>query len=415
MKETRTVAPGIQKLGDRRYRCWWTEKGTGKRRSRVLHGTLEEAKQLRAAMIDSQTRGEYVRPGSTTLRQYVDLWLERHETMGETRATTHERYKSLLMAVCSRLGEVPLQELDKGQIEGYYSWCLRNEYTRRGTLVKRDTVNKRHKLLKKVLEDAAEDGLIPRNPATKAKHPAAEKRHGESFTREEAQVVLAAVYGSWVDLPVRIALFTGMRLGEVLALRWRDVELPDRGQARLRVAGIVTETRAGFEIQPYAKSKHSRRTITIGPELAATLKVHRRVQAERRLALGVAWQDNDLVVCGEYGQLLRPSKVSARFTPVVRLLEDEGVLATRGATFHTLRHTHATLALKRGESVHVVSRRLGHSKIQITLDYYAHAMPDDDEALAESFEEMLSEPHENRTMHILCTSEAASEVEAASV
>jgi integrase len=415
MTKARTVAPGIQKLGEQHYRVWWSERGTGQRRSRIVRGTLEEAKELRAAMLDSQTRGVYIKPGSITLRQYVDRWLERHETMGETRTTTHERYTSLLMAVCSRLGDIPLQELEKGQIEDYYTWCLKNERTRRGTLVKRDTVNKRHKLLKKVLEDAAEDKIVPRNPATKAAHPPAERRHGEAFTREEAQIVLAAVHESWVDLPVRIALYTGMRLGEVAALRWRHVEIPDKEQARLTVAGIVTESKVGFEIQPYAKSTHSRRTIAIGPELAATLKMHRRVQAERRLALGIAWEDNDLVVCGEYGQLLRPSKLSARFTPIVRLLEDEGALATSGATFHTTRHTHATLALKGGEPVHVVSRRLGHSKIQITLDYYAHAMPDDDEALAQGFEETLGKPYENRTMHMKCTSKAASELEAASL
>lgn len=385
---------GISKLGERHYRLSWVEKGTGVRRQRVFRGTLEEAKAVRAATVDSQTRGDYVSRSEITLRSYLTQWLERRELNGATRRSTHQRYQSLADSLCKRLGHVRLQDLTKAQIEDYYVWCLRHEVTIRKQLVSRDTVNKRHKLLKMALNDAVneEPPLIVRNPAANAKHPTAGRPHGQAFTLEEAQLVLAAVHDSWVELPVRLALFTGARLGEVMALRWRDVSLRDGEPSRVTISGTVIEIDGGFGIQPYAKTTHSRRTIGAGAELAQALKAHRKKQAAQRLELGAAWADNDLVVCGLGGQLLRPSKVSARFTPIIRLMEAQGELSTSGATFHSLRHTHASLLLRDGVPVHTVSKRLGHSKIQITLDYYAHVMPGDDEVATEAFDGMLAGP-----------------------
>jgi integrase len=402
---------GVRKIGEQHYRLSYVERGTGQRRQPTVKGTLEEAKAKRAALTDSQRTGEYVPPDKITLRQYCDAWLDTREIMGTTKRSTQLRSRQLLDAVCAELGDVRLQELTKRMVEDYYVKCLRHEITLRGKPVSRDTVNKRHKELKKALEDAVheEPPLIPRNPAAQAKHPTPSKPHGQAFTREEAQAVRAAVHDSWVDLPVRIALDTGLRLGEVTALRWKHLDLPDDGGGKLTVAGIVTETDGGFVIAPYAKTGHSRRTIAFGAALADTLRQHRKAQLETRLKLGPAWQQNDLVVCGEYGQLLRPSKVTARFTPILRVMEEDGVLTTTAATFHTLRHTHATLLLRAGKPVGWVSKRLGHSKVQITLDYYSHVIPGDDEALAETFDGIMAEPYEPPTKHTLSTDKAATE------
>jgi len=382
------VAPGIEKLGRQHYRVYWNERGTGRRRSKTMRCTLDKAIAFRASMIDSQERGAYVSPDALTLGQYVERWLERHETMGETADSTHERYAQLLGSITAHLGDTPLQQLAKGQIEDYYAWCLKHEKTRRGTLITGDTVHKRHVILKRALEDACheEPPLIQRNPASRAKHPPAARPHGVAWTSDEAQVVAAAVNGSWVDLQSRIALRTGLRLGEVLGLRWRDLHLPADGPGTLVVSGIIKETKAGGARRvEYGKTSRSRRTLALDVELTEDLREHRKTQGTERLRHGVAWQDNGLVMCGSHGQLLRPSKVSARFTPIVRMLEDEGAIETRGGTFHSWRHTHATLLLRAGVPVHIVSARLGHSRIQITLDYYGHVIPSDDEALAGTF------------------------------
>ena len=411
----RFVAEGIEKLGPQRYRAWWREKATGKRRSKVVHGSLEDAKAFRKAMFDAQERGAYVAPDALTVGDYLEAWMLRVQTMGEIADSTQERHASLLAPIIAHLGAVPLQQLTKGQIEDYYATCLKTERTRLGRLISGDTVNKRHVVFRRALEDACfeEPPLIQRNPAARAIHPPPARPRGVAWTSDEAQVVLAAVHGSWLDLPVSIALHTGMRIGEVIGLRWRDVHLPSSGPGHLYVSGIVKETKAGVQRVAYGKTKHARRRLAISAELADALRAARKEQAERRLLLGVGWEDSGLVVCGRRGQVLRPSKVSGRFSPVVAMLEAEGVLATEGATFHSLRHTHATLLLRAGVPVHIVSARLGHSKIQITLDYYGHVIPGDDEAVAASFAGMLSF-YASDAVHTVCTFEAASDREAAS-
>lgn len=410
------VSEGIEKLGPRKYRVWWPERSTGKRRSKVTPGTLAEAKAFRAQMLDEQTRGVYVTPDALTVGAYLESWLARIKTMGEIADSTQERYGQLLAPVIAQLGTVPLQQLTKGQIEDFYARCLTSEQTRLGRLVTAETVRKRHVVLRHALEDACfeEPALIQRNPAARAKHPSPARARGTAWTSDEAQVVLAAVYESWLELPVTIALHTGMRSGEVTGLRWRDVHLPDEGPGYLHVSGIVKETQAGVQRVGYGKTKSSRRRLAISAELTDVLREARREQAARRLRLGAAWEDSGLVVCGERGQMLRPSKFSGRFTAVVRMLEADGVLTTDGATFHSLRHTHATLLLRAGVPVHIVSARLGHSKIQITLDYYGHVIPGDDEAVAESFAGLLS-LYSADAVHTICTFEAAPEKEAASL
>lgn len=399
------VAPGVEKLGRQHYRVWWSERmaGRSKQRSKQVRMPLADAIAFRVEQIDAQRRGEYVSPSAMTLGDYLGAWVDKREAMGEVSAHTVHLDRARIEHICTRLGDRPLQELTKAEIEDYYVWCLKNEITRHGELVSKSTVHKRHKMLKKALEDATQEEppLIQRNPAARAKHPEAPRPNGVAFTRDEAQIVLAAVHDSWLDIPVRTALHTGLRVGEILALRTIDIDLE---KGLLTVSGTIVEDKDGFRRKPYPKTSHSRRTVSMGDELTATLKKHLREQAEKMLALG-AGRDERLVVCGAYGQMLRPSKVSARFSPVIAMLEDAGELSTTGATFHSLRHTHATLLLRAGVPVHIVSQRLGHSRIQITLDYYGHVMPSDDENAARTIGDVLSEPHDGATVHGLYTEE----------
>lgn len=143
-------------------------------------------------------------------------------------------------------------------------------------------------------------------------------------------------------------------------------------------------------LKPYGKTSHARRTVSGGPSLADALRRHRREQAERRLTLGAAWADNDLVLCGSGGEIVRPSSVSRAFSKIVRVLEKSAALPVRKTSFHTTRHTHATPLLRAGVPVHVVSKRLGHATIQITLDYYGHVIPSDDASAATTFDRIMA-------------------------
>lgn len=394
-----TVAPGIEKLGRRHYRLWWVEASPKKRRSRVVHCELPEAKRVRAGIIDSQTRGAYLVAADITVSEWFDTWISKRRVMGNARAATLSRYRSLLDSFAARLGSMRLQDLTKRDIEGYYEWCLGNEVTRLGRLVSPETVHKRHKVLKQALDDACDQvpPIITINPAAKAAHPTPKAPDAQWFERDEASMLLGALQDTRLERPAQLSLYTGLRLGEVLGMRWRHVALGVEGGGSVAVFSQAIETNAGVSVVPYAKTASSRGVVSFGSTTGDMLRCHRVEQDARREFLGEAWEDGDLVFCGGHGQPMRPSKVSYAVSSAVAMLEDAGALSTRGATFHSLRHTHATLLLRERVPVHIVSKRLRHKTIQITLDYYAHVIPMDDAAAAAGFDATMDVPFGTET------------------
>lgn len=177
--------------------------------------------------------------------------------------------------------------------------------------------------------------------------------------------ILEAARGTPIELCVALAIGTGMRRGEILALRWSDVDL-DGKVAYVR--RTLLETPEGLSFQE-PKTERSRRSVTLPKFLVAALRTHKRLQAERRLLLGEAWQAHDLVIEVGDGSPMHPNLLTQAFAR----------LATRrgfdGVRFHDLRHAHATLMLVRGVHPKVVSERLGHAGIAITLDTYSHVIP----------------------------------------
>lgn len=406
------VAPGIEKLGRQKYRVWWTETSTGRRRSRVLNDTsLPEAKRIRAGLIDAQTRGVYAPAATITVAEWFDAWHARRSIMGSPKAPTLKRYRQLLNSIAVRLGDVALQSLTRQQIEGYYEWCLENELTRLHRLVTKETVYKRHKVLKQCLDDAVDQTppIITINPAAKAAHPSPKDPDAQFFERDEAAHVLAALAGTRDERIAAAALHVGSRIGETLAFSWKNLTLTAEGGGTIAIMGQVVEDEEGVRVVPYAKTASSRGTVTFGVELGNILRAHRREQAETRMRLGIAWDDNDLMFCGRHGQPLRPSKVSAAFSAATAMLEDAGAIGTKGATFHTLRHTHATLLLRARVPVHIVSSRLRHKTVVVTLTRYAHVIPADDALAAAEFDAIMGSEfgaggHAEATMHIIRTS-----------
>ncbi|HET9110690.1 MAG TPA: site-specific integrase, partial [Ktedonobacterales bacterium] len=177
-----------------------------------------------------------------------------------------------------------------------------------------------------------------------------------------------------------LALSTGMRQGELLGLRWREVDL-DRATAR--VTATLQKTGARLELAA-PKTHRSKRQIALTPSAVSVLHAHRARQAEERLRAGAAWADWDLVFCNQVGGPLQKGNVLVKdFVP---LLKRAGVRRVR---FHDLRHTAATLLLGRGVPVKVVSELLGHASIAITLDVYAHVLPDMQAQAAEVMEAAL--------------------------
>lgn len=277
---------------------------------------------------------------------------------------THFRYAELVrLHVEPSFGGTPLTKLRPLHIEELYRALRRRGLS--GT-----TVLQVHRVLHAAFNQAVKWQLLDRNPADAVKAPRKSTQETPSLTAEKIPKLLDAVGGHLVELPTLIALGTGMRLGEVLGLRWQDVAL-DSATARVRQTLQVTME---FDTP---KSHRSTRTISLPAFLVDALKRYRKSQNERRLMLGEAWHEFDLICERGDGHPLRPDTISKQFRTVAKA---NGL----DITFHGLRHTHASLMLAAGADLKVTSSRLGHSSISITADLYTHIASEQDRRAAEA-------------------------------
>ncbi len=203
------------------------------------------------------------------------------------------------------------------------------------------------------------------NPADAVEPPRPDHAEIEILMDDELHTVLKTARSTRSYPPILLAATTGMRRGEVLGLRWRDVNLDT---AELTVNNTLEETKAGLRLKE-PKSKRSRRNITLPALMVDALRAHKVAQAQERFMLGLGWDDDGYVFATLEGGPMRPRNLSKEFT---RIVERAGA---RRVSFHSLRHTHANQLLRDGVHVKVVSERLGHSTISITLDIYAHTIP----------------------------------------
>jgi integrase len=221
-------------------------------------------------------------------------------------------------------------------------------------------------VLHRAFDAALRLGLVQRNVCDVVEVP--RMRHYEMTTLSEEQVqhLLRAATGERLEALYVLALATGMRQGELLALTWRDVDLES---ASLHVRSTLHVTREGY-VFAEPKTKLSRRTIALSPIAVNALRAHRMRHVEERLRAGQAWEDLDLVFPNSVGRPIDGIHLlKYRFYP---LLAQAGLPRMR---FHDLRHTSATLLLGRGVNPKIVSEMLGHSHVSVTLGIYSHVLP----------------------------------------
>jgi len=233
-----------------------------------------------------------------TVAEYLREWHRvREERLSES---AWHRYRGLIEQwLVPLLGSVPLAKLQPLQIEQAYETMRKSPRKdgRPGT-VSPTTVHHAHCVLHKALRDAVKKRLIPYNPADAVEAPRRKRKEPRAYTEEEVNRLLAAAEGTRLYAPIALAAYTDMRLGEVLGLRWEDVDFEDatifvrRALKRSKERGLVLE-------EP--KTAKSRRRIEIGPDTIAVLKRQKKLQAEWRLKAGPAWQDTGLVCTMEDG------------------------------------------------------------------------------------------------------------------
>lgn len=320
-------------------------------------------------MLSRFETGTFVEPSKQTLGRHLTEWLVGLRASGLKHSTISGYEMLATKHVIPRLGATPLQKLTVGQLNALYADLLdhgRLNGKGKGGSLSPSTVKYVHATIRKALGDAVEAGVLARNVAERARPPRPEARtRPATWTAGELRAFLAHVAGDRLYALYHLAASTGLRRGEVLGLRWRDVDL-DVGRVSISETIVTVEGKVETSTP---KTKHGSRSVALDAGTVRVMRAHRKRQVEERLALGGYAEDRDLVFCGLDGRPLHPSDVSKRFD---RLVRSSGLPRIR---FHDLRHSHATLALQAGVHPKVVSERLGHSDIAITLNTYSHAIP----------------------------------------
>jgi integrase len=298
-----------------------------------------------------------VNPTSLTVGEYLEAWLiGKHALKPKTIALYRDLTTNYLVP---NLGHIRLLELRAHHLDRMYPNIALG---RRGRPLSPSTIRRIHAVLRSALNTAVKRRLLPYSPADHIELAPENPKRPKPWTLEECQIFLRDIADDRLANLYHLILFTGMRRGEAIGLRWQDVDL-DR--AYLSVEQQITEVH-GRSVVGTPKTKRGTRDIPIDADTVAILRRHQEMQNVERSAWGPAWNDAGLVFTREDGRPLRPEYATRHFQA---LAERAGLPAIR---LHDLRHTNASVALQAGVAMKVVSDRLGHSQIAVTADLYTH-------------------------------------------
>ena len=337
-----------------------------------------DAEQALADALSEMGRGEYVRPRKGTLAEYLTGWLDARAV--DLRPTTLYGYRKVICArIIPGIGQVKLSELDTATLEAWYG-RLRRSGGNAGDGLSPKTVANTAGILSVALGDAVRLKLLRHNPASEARLPRREHREMSAWTGEEATAFLAAVAGERLYPLWRLVLATGLRRGELCGLRWRDVDL-STGTVEVAQARVVAEE----VVTGAPKTRAGARVVALDAVTAAALVAWRKQQATERLAAGPAWVDHGLVFVDELGKPPHPEMVTRWWGEAVARA------GARPIRLHDARHTAATLQLRAGVPVKVVTQRLGHADVAVTMRVYQHVTAQDDRDAAEALGRALGD------------------------
>jgi len=334
----------VKKRGSNWYAYWRDAKG--KQRSKAIGPRKKEAEAHLTRVQAQVDNGTYREITPITFPEFAEQWLQDYAAV-QVKPSTLLNYQSMTYSsLIPFFGDVPLASIRTADVQRYVSERLASG-------VKASTVQKAFVMLKGMLKQAVEWDYLRVNPAYPVKAPRCEHVEMDALTPAEIHQLLAAFQPEWRPL-FFTAIFTGMRLGELLALQWSDI---DWNSSTIRVRRSVWQ---GTFQEP--KTRGSVRTIGMSPRLRAVLMDHK---------LDAPWSEHDLVFCTAEGGILDDANLRHRvFEPALR------VAGLRKIRIHDLRHTFASLLINQGENLKYVQQQLGHASITTTVDRYGHLMPD---------------------------------------
>lgn len=330
---------------------------TGKRRQETftVRGSLDDAEQELTRLLRARDTGDVVEENKISTGDFLRRWIDSIE--GSISARTAQGYRSILdKHLIPTLGNIPLRKLKPLHLQEHYAACLRDGARRDGRsgALSPQTVLHHHRLLFEALEYAVSWEYISRNPARAAKPPKIVDREVEVADAAETMWLIECAKGTSLYIPIQMAVFLGLRRGEVLGAKWSDVSWDAR---TITIQRAVEETRAnGVKLKP-PKSKRGRRTISIPALLFEALRAHR----------GSA--KSDAFICPsprDFDAIWTPSAFTSTYRALLRRR------SLKGPGFHLLRHGHGSMLAKENMPIDDISRRLSHARSSFTLQTYIH-------------------------------------------
>lgn len=373
------MAGQIIKRGDDTWlvRIFMGRDAQGKRRymNKTIKGKKRDAETYLSKTATSISTGTFVEPSALSVGEYLDRWLHtvaRHRV----RERTFVDYSELIdRYVRPSLGEKRLSDLRPLHIQSLYTELQERGLSR--------TARYTHAVLSSALKQAVKWLMLAQNPASLVDVPKAVRREMQALSPEEAKRFLAESSKDRWGALFTLALSTGMRPEEYLALQWKDIDL-SKGIATVQRALTWNRKGGGWKFtQP--KTTRSRRNIPLSASVMSALMTHRRKQAEERLKAGAAYQNHDLVFATIEGTpLMMRNLLRRHFRPILKRAQ-----LPENIRLYDLRHSCATLLLAANEHPKVVSERLGHASVTLTLDTYSHVLPSMQQAASEKLESLL--------------------------
>jgi integrase len=345
----------------------------------TVKGTKKDAEKKLSEVLHQLDNGVFMKPGKTTLEEYLKKWLTDY-AFSNLSPNTGANYQYIIQRhIVPSLGKITLTQLKPEHIQKYYSEKLTNgRFDGKGLSPR--SVRHHHMCLHTALQNAMKMGLLIRNPVDAVDPPHCQRAEMNTINEIEIATLLESAKTTPYYSLFFMAIFTGMRRSELLALRWCDIDLP---LCTASVSRSLHVLKGGRVIFRPTKTLKSRRSVSLSPSTAIMLKDHKEKQNVLRILSGNPLKEDDFVFSQIDGKPFLPNTVSHNWE---KLVHKTGL---NGVRFHDLRHSHASLMLKQGIHPKIVQERLGHSSIQVTLDTYSHVAPGLQEAAAKGFDDLF--------------------------
>ena len=379
----------IRRRGARSWELKYdVDRAGGQRRTvyRAFQGTRRKAEAELARLLAQVADGGHVDPSKLTIAEYLRSRLEHWVAVGTISPKTAQGYRGLIEhQIVPFLGTKLIQKLTARDIESWHATLLtRGAKGRHGRPdgeggVSARTVGHAHRVVTKALHEAMRHEIVLRNVCTAQRAPKIAAEEMRILTPQQVAELPALLDDHELGPPALVALFTGLRRGEILALRWGNVNLETE---IIHVRESLEETRTGLRFKP-PKSKAGTRDIRLPAIVNDILDGQRKRLLERRLVLGQGRLGNDDLVFPAWdGSPRSPDSFGSAWSKLAKQLGLD-------VSFHGLRHTHASQLIDAGVDVVTIAKRLGHASPAITLNVYAHLFRKDDSKAAEAINAAL--------------------------